>query len=373
MADDVTEPPPPLRWTEAEAGPTGSALLLSRKGGHGEPGKRPRRLRRMPTTNATSLEAQETSEHEYRLHEPYPPRPEFSLPPITLEEHVFRHSGWAAHRRRVFAAMIAAGTGRSALHRFANCGSGAVIERSRDGDYRVRANYCRSRWCKPCAAARAAALADAIRLRLSGRTFRFLTLTLRSSATPLSDQIDRLTRSFRELRRQKLWRETVIGSIAVIELTRSNGCWHPHLHVLMTGLYVDQKALAERWHAITGDSYIVWIKQVSNPAETVGYVAAYASKGIDASVEADHDALTEAIRSLKGRRLVITTGEFYGVEKQEEPKEREPEINQEYQPYWQPVGTLTALVHRARHGSAEALEILNKLRFPWTTYGAAWP
>jgi len=318
---------------------------------------------------ATSLEGHETSEQDYRLKEPYPPRAEFALPPITLEEHVFRHSGWSAHRRRVFAAMIAAGTGRSALHRFANCGCGAIVERSRDGDYRVKANYCRSRWCKPCAAARAAALADAIRFRLLGKTFRFLTLTLRSSATPLSDQVDRLIRSFRELRRQVIWRETVDGSIAVIELTRSNGCWHPHLHVLITGHYVDQKQLAERWHAITGDSYIVWIKKVGNAQETVNYVAAYASKGIDASVEADHDALTEAIAALKGRRLVITTGAFYGVEKEEEPNDQEPEPDHDYEPYWQPVGTLTAIVHRAKHGSVEAREILAKLRFPWKAYG----
>jgi len=262
----------------------------------------------------------------------------------------------------VFAALIRAGTGRTALHRFANCGSGAVVERGRNGEYRVRANYCRSRWCRPCAAARAAALADTIATRLAGRTFRFLTLTLRSSSTPLTDQLSRLIRCFRELRRSRLWRQTVTGSIAVIEITRNNGRWHPHLHVLILGNYVDQAQLAQRWHAITGDSFVVWIRRP--PEGIADYIAKYASKGTDNSVESDDDAFTEAIRALSGRRLIITTGELYGAEKADQPTAAEPLLlHGPPEPYWTVIGTLTRIIDNARRGDPEAVAILKALGY----------
>ena len=84
------------------------------------------------------------------------------------------------------------------------------------------------------------------------------------------------------------------------------GEWHPHLHIFgVLEEWIDQESLAETWHEITGDSYIVDIRRVRKHkelgyGEAIAEVCKYALKFGDLSVE----KTWEAYMVLKGDRKV---------------------------------------------------------------------
>jgi hypothetical protein len=41
---------------------------------------------------------------------------------------------------------------------------------------------------------------------------------------------------------------------------RGDGMWHPHLHVIAEGRFLDKHALSAAWHHATGDSFVVDIR-----------------------------------------------------------------------------------------------------------------
>jgi len=94
---------------------------------------------------------------------------------------------------------------------------------------------------------------------------------------------------------------------------RGSGLWHPHLHmVAMARQAPDALDLAAEWHAITGDSYIVDVREIDQDDPVGGFleVFKYALKFSDMEVE---DTF-HAFRVLRGRRLVGSAGLFRGIE-----------------------------------------------------------
>jgi plasmid rolling circle replication initiator protein Rep len=91
--------------------------------------------------------------------------------------------------------------------------------------------------------------------------------------------------------------------------------WHPHIHIFaLLNEWIDQEELAETWHDITLDSYIVDIRRVKRTKEhgyskAVAEVCKYALKFSDLSLE----NTWEAYLSLKGNRLTGCFGSMYGV------------------------------------------------------------
>ena len=67
--------------------------------------------------------------------------------------------------------------------------------------------------------------------------------------------------------------------------------WHPHIHIFaLLNQWIDQEELAETWHDITLDSYIVDIRRVKKTkehgyAKGVAEVCKYALKFSDLSME----------------------------------------------------------------------------------------
>ncbi|KKM62827.1 hypothetical protein LCGC14_1517790, partial [marine sediment metagenome] len=94
------------------------------------------------------------------------------------------------------------------------------------------------------------------------REVRFITLTLRINWEPLGDQVTRLMRCFARLRRRVLWKSTQFGGVAFLELKRRphNHTWHPHVHIISEGLWIEKRDLSKAWLEITGDSFIVKVK-----------------------------------------------------------------------------------------------------------------
>ena len=78
--------------------------------------------------------------------------------------------------------------------------------------------------------------------------------------------------------------------------------------------WIDQEELAETWHEITLDSYVVDIRRVKKTkehgyAKAVAEVCKYALKFSDLSLE----NTWEAFLTLKGKRLTGSFGSMYGV------------------------------------------------------------
>jgi hypothetical protein len=149
-----------------------------------------------------------------------------------------------------------------------------------------------------------------------GRAVRFVTLTLARTDQPLQMVLAHLMESFKRLRRQDFWVSAVKAGTAVVEITRgaSGGHWHAHLHVLTVGTWMDYEQLRDGWTRATNGSSIVDVRLVRDAAAGAGYVAKYATKGWSQSVLDEPDALIECICALRGKRLLISFGDWYGRE-----------------------------------------------------------
>ena len=270
--------------------------------------------------------------------------------PITPLESQARHATWAARRRQVYEALNTAGQSDRRRGAFADCGNTTYVYRSADGLELTR-NCCHDRFCEACGRSRAAILQQAISGLLKDHFCRFLTLTLRADGLPLTDMLDRLYRDFSTLRRRAWWRDHVTGGVAVVEVKvgQNSGQWHAHIHAFIEGGYLDVRELSEEWHKVTGDSYIVDLREIGSKDKLAGYVAKYVCKPADASLYNDPDRLQELILALKGRRLFTTFGTWRGMP-----------LKPVVQPHddWKPLGSLDSIVDRAAAGDQPAFQLL---------------
>lgn len=153
-----------------------------------------------------------------------------------------------------------------------------------------------------------------------------LTLTVKNG-DDLGERANHLLTSFRKLikRRQDYLKKgrgfnefcKIDGAMYSYENTynEKTGEWHPHVHMLvLLNDWIDQEALGETWHEITGDSYIVDVRKVKKSKE-FGYTKAaaevckYALKFSDLTVE----KTWEAFKTLKGKNLSGSFGSLRGV------------------------------------------------------------
>lgn len=289
-------------------------------------------------------------------------RPEFQCAPLEASEEEFRHASDRTRRRQVFAALQQCHEPGSRIDRFVNCGACCTVEYSpaRD-DYRTIGSYCHDRLCPACGRARAAQIAAAAAAALGNTPLRFVTLTLRTNIhLTLTEQLDRLYTSFRNLRRNKIGKQHFEGGIAFVEITLSKGHWHPHLHCLIEGQYLDQKELSHAWYAVTGDSSIVDIRAVAIDADSrsnaIRYVASYAGKPLGSDVAQAPEKLAEFVTSIKGRRLVFAFGSWNKrVKLSEWPDDHIIDD-------WVAIGTLRRLVADAASGDVDAKRLLEAIQ-----------
>ena len=276
-------------------------------------------------------------------------------PPLSPVENEFRHSGWQLERARVRRAMLATMTAPNRFDRFDNCGSDCVVEYSPTlKKHRVKANYCGDRFCVPCCRARAIKFQAKLGQLIGDETPLFITLTLRNSREPLAKLITHLLESFRRLRQTRLWRKLVRAGVGVIEIKKGSGGfgWHPHLHVIALGSYVPQAELSDAWKRSTGGSFIVDVQRAKRTKDAAHYATKYVSKGWTAEVARDHDALCECIVAMRGRRLLVSFGEWYGLDIDAE--EDGPDD-------WGRIGTLDFIFNRFRAGEQWAVGVLRSL------------
>jgi hypothetical protein len=267
----------------------------------------------------------------------------------------FRHSGWLRIRRLVRQALISLDTPSRPLHRFDACGSDpwVVVDAEDSSRLAIHSNHCHSRWCTPCSRERAARIVGNLKTRLNDGDIRFLTLTMKHTDAPLSDQIDRIYEMFRKLRRAPFWTSAVDGGCAILELVHSHrtGLWHVHLHCLLDGRYIRKEDLRAEWWRITGDSHVIDVRRCHDADHAAHYVVKYITKPVPASVINKPEQLLEMMTAVARRRLVLTWGTWRGI-RLTEPLDLTA---------WKAIAPLSELYQRKEAGDLDAYIILSHL------------
>lgn len=281
------------------------------------------------------------------------------ITPIANEEQDFRHAHWKDKRRRVLIALKQSGATANSIEAFENCGSDCSVEYCKEKQrYRVRANHCKNRHCEPCMKSKGNLLAANLQKKVQespGKQFRFITLTLKHTDTPLADQLDRLTACFKKLRNSKCWKETQDGGAVMIEVKydRETGEWHPHLHIVAEGFFLHHSDLSTAWHGITGDSFRVDIRVIKSAKDAAFYVAKYVSKGSNDDVYYCPEIAVEWIHAMKGRRTCAAYGTWRGFKL----LEHLPDTGT-----WKPIGSLCSIAQAAARGEEWAIGLIDVIR-----------
>lgn len=240
------------------------------------------------------------------------------VPPATAQETKFRHGHWETRRGKVRAALTACNSNTFFMNRFDECGSELRMEYSPSlKKHRLRGNYCRCRHCEPCMRAKSLKIMANLRHRLAERPagrYRFITLTRRHDDKPLAEQIAELYKWFKKLRSLPLWKETQHGGAVMLEVKyiEKNDQWHPHLHLVAEGGWINQDELAAAWLQVTGTSDVVDIRAIDSQKDAAAYVAKYVTKGTSPAVWDHPDRAQEWITASKGVRIANTFGNWRG-------------------------------------------------------------
>lgn len=260
--------------------------------------------------------------------------------------------------------------------RLERCGRGAwIFIHAETRKLRIVANKCGLRYCPRCSRRLRARLADEMSSAMKNHpeySWRFVTLTLQSSAAPLRDQISFLRASFRRLRQQALWSASQDFGWAVVELTynEESHLWHPHLHVVTKGRWIPQASLSLAWAKASNGSSIVDIRGIKRNSDAIGYITKYVGKAppILKSVEG-YALLVVYYRAVISQHLVIRWGQHPDAESEEDHDEPESYATGPGTP-WSPIIPLSECVILSWQGSVLHREILQCL---WAGYPLPLP
>lgn len=282
----------------------------------------------------------------------------YEPPAADPEEIDFRHSHWKWKRKLVLEALLKSGTGQTGISAFEHCGSDCYVKYCKEENcYSAIGNFCHNRHCEPCMRQKANLMAANLRKKLEEnpkQIFRFITLTLKHSDTPLREQIDRIYDSFKKLRKTKVWAESQRGGATILEIkwNPDNGEWHPHLHIIAEGDFVRQAALSDAWLNITKDSYRVDIRIIGGAKDACHYVSKYVGKGVNQECWINEGAAIEFVCAMKGTRTCATFGSWRGYALLEHPKDDR---------LWTPIGRLTDIVRLANEGNPYYVRLLDQI------------
>jgi len=221
--------------------------------------------------------------------------------------------------------------------RVAKCGMTAV-ELVRVGGGRERhlmSFLCQDRFCETCARKRSAKLArryrSVIEQECEGMFGHMLTLTYKNSEK-LRER-GRIAKDIRNLMRRPVWKRHggIVGGLYGVEVTRGEGGWHPHVHLLVftrhpIASYTEGKRegqwlvalnqeVSDAWLEITRDSFIVQgVTWDGNVEEIVKYMT-------KSPESLPVDELHELTSWARGMRSVSAFGCLYAKRVPEEIEE----------------------------------------------------
>ena len=189
------------------------------------------------------------------------------------------------------------------------------------------ASFCRKHLLCPLCAIRRGAKAlgayltryEAISLTAAHLRPFLVTLTVKDGPD-LEERFKHLHKAQRELwMRKHRGRGSVLdgveGAVWSYEIKRGqgSGLWHPHLHMIaLSETMPDAERLSRDWHEITGDSFIVDVRPISQEDPASGFVEVF-KYAVKFSDQEPADTV-HAWEVLAGKRLLGSAGCFRGVE-----------------------------------------------------------
>ena len=195
--------------------------------------------------------------------------------------------------------------------RFLDCKTRANFARHKNtGAVRVLSNSCHLRFCPLCNSVRENMIRRNVLAWLPKQRYpKLLTLTLKSNSLELRSQIELLYEYFKKLRRIKMFKKAVGQGVWFFQITKNQKkhTWHPHLHCLITGLYLPQKKLQKEWQRLTGDSFVVDIRLIKDYVSASCEVARYAASAVNINT-LSRDDMRELDYALKNRRICGSWG-----------------------------------------------------------------
>ena len=318
----------------------------------GEPGT-PGEGKALPPASPTSLELPQTTSRVFdgEALSRYPT-------PSNVDSWHFLHRGWAPVRLKIREALIANEVTPARVSKFDQCHDTIFIYKNEhSGEVVERGNYCSDRFCMVCGRARSARIARAIEEKIEGKWPLFITLTVRGKfGDKLTDQLNTLREGWKQLRRLPVW-SGMRGGAAMIEVkwsTEKGGHWHPHLHIIADGKFVEQADLSRSWAACTNGSISVDIRRVREHAAAIAYVTKYAAKPMDSSFTDKVVKIQEAMTALKGVRLCSFFGDWYGTPINEEAEIEEAPVLCP----WICLGTESEIRRKAATGCRDSKRVL---------------
>ena len=146
-----------------------------------------------------------------------------------------------------------------------------------------------------------------------------VTLTVKDG-DDLAERFNHLHSSQRELwKRKARGRGSVLdgvsGAVWSYEVKRGegSGVWHPHLHMIaLAESMPDHGQLSQEWHNITGDSFVVDVRPISQDDPASGFVEVF-KYAVKFSEQEPADTV-HAWVTLASKRLIGSAGLFRGVE-----------------------------------------------------------
>lgn len=190
-----------------------------------------------------------------------------------------------------------------------------------DGHGMLVTNHCNSRICPVCAAIQgrrvrkrySKSISSLARRKPKHHSLSLLTLTQRLDRNiPLKERIRKIKRDLKRFLRQAYPTEKGCHGVYTLE-AGANGM--VHIHAIVFGPATSSYKLKNRWHKITGDSYIVDIKPISGErAKILEGAVAYILKYISKVPRFDSpEEYVDYLEALQGARRLGTWGDLYGV------------------------------------------------------------
>lgn len=152
-----------------------------------------------------------------------------------------------------------------------SCGKYAVLE-CPDCRTREKVKFsCGVKLCPTCASLlRWRRVRELAPLVQSWERPRLMTLTFRNRAHLTKEWIKKQRQQLRDFLSIPYVAERVTGGLWAWEVTynQRRKQWHPHYHIIFDGKWVDDDLIALYWHMVTGDSYIVDVREIKKKGTT---------------------------------------------------------------------------------------------------------
>ena len=213
-------------------------------------------------------------------------------------------------------------------YKLETCGRNGHVLICAEGHQVYVPNRCDLRICSDCAVRFSTrlrrkylpVLRAALKWERPCNSLKLLTLTKRNQGRPhdceaLREESKQFFAHVRKLINKVFAKTAGCGALAVLEVSKD---FTVHCHVLVYGPYVPQRTLSDLWLEITGDSYVVDIRQVKGSVlRALGYILKYIQKPCQFEAPSDYALYLGA---LSGVRRVHTYGCFYNFKVEEEEK-----------------------------------------------------